>query len=285
MHTLQKFRRSVADFYRRPAIRRSLSDLAATDPRIFSAIIDTAKHRVDNTEKTWIESIEALRSLMAGSNEVLEILDYGARDGDSNLIDDAMYQGKLIRLTIVQVCTATSRTDRTALLLFRLVRELQPRTCIELGTSVGISACYQATALKLNRAGRLVTLEGADSVASIATQNFGSLGLDNVEVVRGRFQDTLSRVLSANSPLDYAFIDGHHDEAATVKYFTALLPALAGASTVVFDDIRWSPGMKRAWDVIKSHPKARLSVDLRSMGIISMAGDRDSPPRHFHCQF
>ncbi|MGH9497345.1 MAG: O-methyltransferase [Candidatus Sulfotelmatobacter sp.] len=214
---------------------------------------------------------------MNGSSEELEITDYGAGSGDSNLTDAEMYQGHVIRRTIEQISTLTSRTERTALLLFRLVRELKPHTCIELGTSLGISASYQAAALKLNDTGKLITLEGADSVASVAARNFTDLGLDNVSVVRGRFQETLSEVLSQNSVVDYAFIDGHHDEMATVKYFNAFLPRLADTAVVVFDDIQWSEGMRRAWSVVRE--RARVSVDLGSMGLISTAGPKS--PQHF----
>jgi predicted O-methyltransferase YrrM len=283
MQVFRQLRHSSGDFYRRLRIRRDLSGLAKTNPPIFAAIIDTVDNKFDEAEKNWVGRIEELRRRMAGSAEKLEVMEYGAEPGDSKLTEDAMYRGRAICRTIGQQCTLTSRASREALLLLRLVRQLKPRTCIELGTSVGISACYQAAALKLNGAGRLVTMEGADSVASVAIRNFTDLGLDNVEVVRGRFQDTLSKVLSANSPVDYAFIDGHHDEAATVRYFTAFVPALAGAKVVVFDDIRWSDGMKRAWDAIRRHRHVRTSVDLGSMGIISTAGG-DSP-LHLHCSF
>ncbi len=220
---------------------------------------------------------------MNASSEELEIIDYGAGSGDSKLTEEERYRGRVIRRTVGQVCTLTSRTDRTALLLLRLVREWKPRTCVELGTSLGISACYQAAALKLNGAGNLVTLEGADSVASVAVRNFVSLGLDNVEVVPGRFQDTLSGVLLANPSVDYAFIDGHHDGAATMKYFNALVPALSGAAVVLFDDIRWSDGMQQAWDAIRRHEQVRVSVDLGSMGLISTAGA--GSPQHFSTAF
>jgi predicted O-methyltransferase YrrM len=281
MPASHQFRRSVGDFYRRLRIRRDLSSLADTNPRIFAAIVDTVSCRNSNAEKAWIERIEELRRQMNGSPEELEVMDYGAGSGDSKLTEDEMYRGRVIRKTIGQICALTSRTDRTALLLLRLVRELKPRTCMELGTSVGISACYQAAALKLNGAGKLATLEGADSVASVAIRNFADLGLDNIEVFRGRFQDTLSNVLSVNSPVDYAFIDGHHDEAATVTYFNAFVPALADAAVVVFDDIDWSEGMKRAWDSVKRHRNVRASVDLGSIGIISTAGGMS--PQHFCC--
>ena len=60
--------------------------------------------------------------------------------------------------------------------------------------------------------GALVTLEGADSLAAIARRNLERLGRSNVRVVIGRFEDTLAGVLRELGTLDYAFIDGHHDE-------------------------------------------------------------------------
>src|SRR5215218_306872 len=45
------------------------------------------------------------------------------------------------------------------LFLMRLVRELRPRSCLELGTGLGISGAYQAASLELNRAGELTTLD------------------------------------------------------------------------------------------------------------------------------
>ena len=43
----------------------------------------------------------------------------------------------------------------------RLVRELRPHSCLELGTGVGVSAGYQAAAMELNGVGRLLTLDGS----------------------------------------------------------------------------------------------------------------------------
>jgi predicted O-methyltransferase YrrM len=155
--------------------------------------------------------------------------------------------------------------------LFRLVRNIRPHTCIELGTSVGISASYQAAALKLNGFGTLVTLEGANPV-DVAGRVFAGLSLDNVEVVRGRFQDTLHQVLALHRVVDYAFVDGHHDGPMTIQYFENLLPALSENAVVVFDDIKYSGPMKSAWNAIKRHERVRWSVDLASMGIVSVAG-------------
>src|SRR5215204_1409803 len=52
-----------------------------------------------------------------------------------------------------------SKSGRSGQLLFRLVREFAPTSCLELGTCIGVSAAFQAAALELNGAGHLLTLE------------------------------------------------------------------------------------------------------------------------------
>jgi predicted O-methyltransferase YrrM len=203
---------------------------------------------------------------MNASSEELEMMDYGARSSKLQLTQEEMYADQVVHRTVGQICSVPSKSDRTELLLFRLMREIKPGNCIELGTSVGVSACYQAAALKLNGSG-----------------NFVTLGLDNVELVCGRFQDTLSGVLLANPLVDYAFIDGHHDGSATVNYFNELAPALAPAAVLMFDDIRWSEGMTRAWDVIRHDPRVRMSVDLGCMGLICTGAG--SSALHFNTKF
>jgi predicted O-methyltransferase YrrM len=73
--------------------------------------------------------------------------------------------------------------------------------------------------------------------------------------------------LSKMRPADYAFIDGHHDEKATVQYFDQMYPHLSSRSMVVFDDIDWSPGMQRAWKEIEKNPRVSLAVDLGPVGV------------------
>jgi predicted O-methyltransferase YrrM len=136
-----------------------------------------------------------------------------------------------------------------------------------MGTSVGVSAAYQAAALRLNGYGSLVTLEGATSLADIAKNNFQQLGLDTVEVVVGRFQDTLPDVLASRQPVDYVFVDGHHDEQATLAYFEQILKFLAETALIVFDDIAWSEGMKRAWNTIAHDRRVGVAVDLGEVGL------------------
>lgn len=111
----------------------------------------------------------------------------------------------------------------------RLVRELHPRSCLELGTGFA----YQAAALELNGAGRLTTLDVAAPWATIAERRFAELGLDEkVELRRGTIDETLDGVLQDASPVDYAFLDAEHTEVATIKHFDGVLPVLASGAVV-----------------------------------------------------
>ena len=132
---------------------------------------------------------------------------------------------------------------------------------------MGISASFQGAALKLNGKGKIVTLEGAESLATIAERSFRSLSLDNVALVTGRFQDTLGKVLDTYKSIDYAFIDGHHDEKATIAYFKQIIPFLSEEALLVFDDISWSDGMKRAWKTIVTNDRINISINLRQIGV------------------
>jgi predicted O-methyltransferase YrrM len=161
-----------------------------------------------------------------------------------------------------------------------LVRKLEPTALIELGTCLGVSAAYQAAALRINGKGSLTTIEGAAPLAGLSEKNLQRLGLDNAVVVCGRFQDKLDGVLKENRPIDYAFIDGHHDEIATIAYYHSLVPSLSSNAVIVFDDISWSDGMHRAWNRILQTESVGFSLDLRGMGICLLDGGT-AERRHF----
>jgi len=232
-----------------------------------NAIIDSLGSSITPQEKLWVDRIELLRRELESSQTEILIVDYGAGSTGLNPTDEEMYQGRVVTRTIGDMCRDSSQPYFWSLLLFKLVREFRPSVCLELGTALGISASYQAAAAKLNQLGKIVTLEGSESLASLARQHFRRLGLDNISVIVGRFQDTLDKVLNEYVPIDYAFIDGHHDEKATLAYFQQVYPFLSERALLVFDDISWSSGMKRAWSAIETDKRVKISLDLLSHGI------------------
>jgi predicted O-methyltransferase YrrM len=251
--------------------RKEISHLRTADEEIkrsLGGLLDAQMaNRWSSEEQDWIERIESLRNELNTSSRQVVRVDYGAGSPDSRLTAEEMHRGTVVFTTVGEICRVASIRPKWGWLLFRLVRQYRPTVCLELGTALGISTAYQAAALRLNHHGRILTLEGSESSASLARENFGKLGLEGIEVVLGRFQDTLQEVLHQNGTIDYVFIDGHHDELATLSYFREIYPHLAEGAILVLDDISWSSGMQRAWDAIKKDNRLKACVDLMSVGI------------------
>jgi predicted O-methyltransferase YrrM len=220
-------------------------------------------------ERERFRRIESLRRSLLADGRGLEILDLraGARQPPPRRLPG----GRMLHTTVAR-SALSSKSPFWARVLFKVVRETRPQRVLELGTNLGISAAYLASALRVNEEGSLVTLEGAAARADLARRHLERLGLDNATVITGRFQDTLPGVLANCAPVDFAFIDGHHDEDATKEYFAQVTGHTSTAALVVLDDIRWSRGMQRAWNEIRVDPRVAFAVDLRVLGICVVRG-------------
>jgi predicted O-methyltransferase YrrM len=230
------------------------------------AVHEALTRALSAEELRLISLIERRRGALLGSGEEIEVVDFGAGGPDDRRSEEQMRAGVRSTRSIADVSRA-SKPALWAKILFKLVRKLEPASCVELGSCVGISAGYLAAALQLNGRGRLVTLEGSPAIAGVAQRTLAGLSFDNATVVTGPFHDTLSGVLEAARPVDFFFNDGHHDRDAVLRYFDAALPCLSDDAVLVVDDISWSPGMREAWRLITEHERVAASVDLGAMGI------------------
>ncbi len=170
----------------------------------------------------------------------------------------------------VSIATAcrVSKPRNAARLMYLLMREFRPRRVIELGTNVGISSAYQAAGLQANGdGGRLVTLEASPYRQRLARELHGRVGLHNVDHRLGLFDDTLDATVDEFGPFDFAFIDGHHQYEPTLDYFDRIWRNATPQALFIFDDIRWSDGMQRAWVALQADSRIELAVDLNSVGI------------------
>lgn len=189
--------------------------------------------------------------------------------------DDLRYIGDSVppslkgsTVPLAQQATNGSTTRPWGDLLFQIVRVRKPRSVLELGTCVGFSGSYIASAMKMNDNGHLWTLEGMVDSAKVADETFAALGLsDRVTTIVGRFHDTLDKAI-ANGPFDIAFVDGHHEGDATIEYYEKIKPAMAGDAIVIFDDIDWSRGMQDAWKHIRSDKAARDHASVMGWGML-----------------
>lgn len=245
---------------------RRLRGRSALPDQLLQVLEETVLQTASSPENRWLAEIARLRYRLERSSETLEVVDFGAGLPDERRTEEEMRSGVTVGCTVAELCHA-SKDDFWGGMLFRLVREFRPRSALELGTNLGISASYQAAAMELNGTGHLVTLEGAPAVAQKARENLASLSLDNVTVVVGRFDEVLATICADYGPFDFVFIDGHHDEAATLRYFHEIVAFAQPGAVLVFDDIEYSEGMRRAWTAIQEHDGVSVAVGLSKVGV------------------
>ncbi len=200
--------------------------------------------------------VEALRAQLMQNSTILRIDDFGA---------GAASGSPQKKRTIGEIARLAAKPKKLGQLLFRIVNYYQPQYMVELGTSLGLSACYLSSG---NLNAKLYTLEGAAEIASLAQQHFDQLSLRQVELVKGNFDHTLAGVLQKIPTVDLAFIDGNHRKKATLDYFEQLLLKKNHHTILIFDDIHWSKEMEEAWLQIKQHPDVVVSVDLFFLGLV-----------------
>jgi predicted O-methyltransferase YrrM len=167
---------------------------------------------------------------------------------------------KVSKIAGTAVCT-----QKFGRLLFRLANHYPSRTIVELGSSLGISASYMASA---DSSSNIVTMEGTPDIAGIAKETFHRLGLENITLASGNFNDILDAVLTANPPADLVFIDGNHRKKPVLEYFEKFLNKISSSSLIIIHDIHWSREMEEAWDAIQQHPKVKMSIDIFSAGLV-----------------
>jgi predicted O-methyltransferase YrrM len=235
----------------------------ATIPRaVGRALIATALDRVPPDEREWAARIESRRRELSGRRTVAEPV-FDPRPPDSPGFCWPIYQP----VSVDAAAQAMSLPALWCVLLMRLVRELAPRSCLELGTAFGISGAYQAAALQLNGGGRLATLEGAGEWAEIAQEGFASLELGgSVELLVGPISETFPDA-ARSGPFEFAFIDAEHTREALLDYLDTMLPHLTGGAVLVFDDIWLATDMRRAWRTITRHDRVETSVGIGRVGI------------------
>lgn len=217
------------------------------------------------------ETIEQLRKQLLQEKKVIEVQDYGA--GSRTLSTK--------KRRIKDIAGTSLKPRKYAQLLFRMIRHFSPKNIIEIGTSLGITTCYIATASKKSK---VITLEGSADIAMIARNNFKSAALTNIKLVEGNFDNTLQNALSLIDSVSLAFIDGNHTKEATLNYFSALKQTSNEQSIFIFDDIHWSKEMELAWDEIKNSSGVTLTIDLFFIGIVFFNKDF-KVKQHFTIRF
>jgi len=218
------------------------------------------------------QQIEKIRQSLLADTRLLTIEDFGA---GSRVI-------KNNTRTVSSIARSSVKPKKFSRLLFRMVDFYQPKIILELGTSLGITTAYLASA---NPNATVITMEGAAPVAAVANENFSKLHLHNIQLAEGNFNTTLPPVIShLPAPVGLAFIDGNHRYQPTINYFEQILTKSNGFTIIILDDIHWSKEMEQAWQYVQQHTQVTTTIDLFFIGIVLLRNEFKAK-QHFSIRF
>ncbi len=244
---------------------KAQNEHAIHSPFVFDFYVNVLKNQENKVEPST-EFIESTRSTLLSSKQNINVLDHGAgsRINKSNT------------RKVADVAKNAQKPKQIAQKLFRIVKFLQPKTIIDLGTSLGLTTMYFAKAAPN---AKIYSFEGCPQTLKMAQKHFDEAKIENVETVLGNIDESLGMQLQKVSQIDFAFFDANHRYAPTVNYFEQCLAKSNEKSVFVFDDIHWSAEMEQAWEYIKSHPKVLITIDLFYIGIVFFR--KNQPKQHF----
>jgi hypothetical protein len=130
------------------AIRQLAKD---GNPRrgLLAKALGASKNAVSVAEaEDLLKRIERRRAELLQRRDTVQVEDYGAGSPSDSLDGDSMRSGRLVPEIVGDACRNYSKPLDWARLLFFLVYYFKPTSCVELGSCLGLSAAYQATALK-----------------------------------------------------------------------------------------------------------------------------------------
>jgi len=200
--------------------------------------------------------IERIRKKLLSNHNKLNIIDFGT--------------GKDRPTTVRAVASKSLKSAKYGQLLFKITNFIKAQSILELGTSFGLTTSYLAASCNKIKC---ITLEGSPESVEIAKQNFKKLGIENIQLIMGNIDVTLSDAIGHFETLDLIFIDANHRMPAAYSYFELCLNKIHENSIVIIDDIYWSSEMEIAWKMIKNHPQVTSTIDLFQLGMVFFRTD------------
>ena len=241
----------------------SKNEHAVHSPFVFNLL---TKCFYDNKNRVDYDVFKKYRQQQLRNKNTLHITDFGAgsRVFSSN------------NRVISKIAKTAGISQKRGKLLIRIIEYFNPKTILELGTSLGIATSAMSSGAQ-NKNTKIISLEGCPETAKYARTQLQELNFKNIEVVTTEFSAYFKHSQPQN--FDLIYFDGNHSKKATLAYFELLLPTTHNDSVWIFDDIHWSQDMQQAWAYIKQHPRVSVTIDTYQWGLVFFR--REQPKEHF----
>jgi len=235
---------------------------AKTLYNIHSPFLFDFLENVSDVNKSYysFDKIEHVRTQLLNNHNTLIINDQGAGSSINN-------QAKR---TISSICKLSTSGEKKCRLIYNIVRYLKPKSVVELGTNLGIATSYIQIA---DRSAKVHTVDADNGLIEHAEQTFSynQLPIYTYNMTFESFFTAHNQVLSDS---DLVYIDGNHTYEGTITAFREATQSIIDQKVLIFDDIYWSKGMKRAWIEICKDVSSGYSIDLYIIGIVIINNDK-----------
>lgn len=203
-----------------------------------------------------LEEIESLRRELVNDQSPVEGQDFGAGSRVVHAIN---------KKTIGRIARHGISSKKDCIFFYEIIKMIQPKTCIELGTSLGIATAYLS---KSSVKGQVYSFEGNEDLVAFSTEVLNKLDCKNVQIIHGDIDRKLPEFLSEMHKIDFALIDANHTEKALLTYFDMLRQKIIPGGIIVIDDIRWSRDMYRAWEKAYADMHVSISIEFLNKGLL-----------------
>ncbi|MBU2913086.1 O-methyltransferase [Reichenbachiella agariperforans] len=245
--------------------------------------LSTALFRVKRYVIYWLQCVDQ-HSLQAPYvfelyNEVFR----GVQKADSSEIATALHQlqsdhrevptqsgaGSSLttkKYTVSQIAKHGITDLRHAQLIQRIIDYHAFSTVLELGASIGVNTIRLCNSSLQS----IVTVERNDVLIDVASELFKKLGLtDRIELVHADVEVVLRDFVKQKRLFGLIFLDANHTYEGTLAYSELMFRLVdQNHGVVVFDDINWSSGMRRAWDELSKKFDKGVVLETYQMGFL-----------------
>ena len=139
-----------------------------------------------------------------------------------------------------------------------LLRAMQAKKILEIGTSTGYSTLWLADAI-LDNHGHITTIEQNNSKVIRAKKNFEEAEIDNVIDIKNGAALDIIRTLDISEKFDFVFLDA--DKENVIEYFDLVLPLTRVGGIIATDNMlypeKYRDQMKKLSDHIKKLPNVK----------------------------
>ncbi len=237
---------------------------------IARAYLKISRGEYTSDEKQLFEKLNQFRSEFYADNRKISFEEIGSSS----------------EMTLAEVARRAASPEIWVRFFYQLSKISIVNNILEIGTNLGVSGQYFIKGLENKKNIKFITLEGVKGLCEIASSRFDALSSQGrFEVIHGLYNKTLPEVVKSKTRFDLVFIDGNHQYEATLNYFEMLKDNLADKAIVIFDDINWSNGMRRAWREICKQKGIVFSINFFKLGIVVFDPKKPDTSSHHHKLF